>query len=184
MSDPLDVEIVSLLRKSMNEIGCLQPIIVDKNTGEVLIGRHRHEANPSWERKEIEVKDALHKKLLILHGNVQRKVPEEETRMHLIDIAKILETRGIPKNKICTEIIKLPTPYSPQWIERLLPSEYKMMEKARQPQKFDKVVCQKPEETKPTFKTALDSTTPEDNPYPYPNCLCKNCTNKSQCYGI
>jgi len=74
----------------------LQTVIIDISDGKILVGKHRKYAISDWTEKKIDTKnDPLLKELVILHGNIQRIVSEEETKMRLLRVAKILEERGV-----------------------------------------------------------------------------------------
>ena len=126
----LDKDAVDALKKSRTLVGPLVPIVKDQN-GNILSGRHRKYADANWPEIQMEVKDQLQKELLILHFNAQRKVSREETEQMLLRIAKILETKGVEKKRICAEVTKL-TPFSREYVRQLLPEEYRMVSKARE----------------------------------------------------
>jgi len=119
----IDKEIVEQLRKSKEIVGYLLPVVRDQK-GVILSGRHRKYADANWPEIQVEVKDPLQRELLILHYNVQRKLPKEETKKHLLRIAKILETMGESTGQICAKICKL-VPYSDRYVQELLPKKYK-----------------------------------------------------------
>lgn len=126
----IDQDTVDKLQKSIQIVGHLGEVIKDQE-GTILSGRHRKLADPDWPEKEVMVTDPLQRELLIVHYNVQRTVSKEETQRRLLNIAKILESTGIPKNEICTRVAEL-VPYTPQYVRELLPDEYKMQTKARE----------------------------------------------------
>ena len=129
MSSKVDSEIVEFLRKSKDQMGYLLPVIQDQQ-GNIISGLHRKHADPSWPESKIEVKDDLHRILLMIHYNVQRAVPAEETSFRINQLAKILESSGVPPDRVCAEICKL-VPYSDRWVRDLLPNKFKMVSKAR-----------------------------------------------------
>jgi hypothetical protein len=180
MSFVYDKEFVEMLKKTL-EIGCLQPCVREKGTNRYLLGEHRKRAYPDWPEIEIEVKDDLHRELIIVDGNHHRQISEQETRIHLIHIAKILEDRGVTKNKICTEMTKLPIPFSEQQIRHLLPPEYKMVTKAR-PNHVESAKV-------PSQNLLQHQERMPDSPliateasYPFPECRCKECPRRTQCW--
>lgn len=126
----IDQDTVEKLRKSKELVGYLGDVVKDQE-GTILSGRHRKLADPDWPEKEMTVTDPLQRELLILHYNVQRTVSKEETQKRLLNIAKIVESTGIPKNEICTEVTKL-VPFSGAYVRELLPDQYKMMSKTRE----------------------------------------------------
>jgi len=119
----IDKEVVEQLRKSKEVVGYLLPVVRDQK-GIILSGRHRKYADANWPETQVEVKDPLHRELLILHYNVQRKMPKEETKRRLLRIAKILEVMGEPTGQICSKICSL-VPYSDRYVRELLPEKYK-----------------------------------------------------------
>lgn len=123
MSDELDENTVELLKRSVEQQGELLPVIKDQD-GNILSGRHRKAANPKWRETTIMVTDELDRLLKIIHFNVQRRPSQEETARRLLQIAEILESRGVVKSEIVQNIIKL-VPYSERYVGMLLPSEYK-----------------------------------------------------------
>lgn len=122
----IDQDTIEKLQKSIQIVGHLGEVIKDQE-GTILSGRHRKLADPDWPEKEVTVTDPLQRELLIVHYNVQRTVSKEETQRRLLNIAKILESTGIPKNEICTKVAEL-VPYTPQYVRQLLPDEYKRVE--------------------------------------------------------
>ena len=126
----LDKDAVEALKKSRALVGPLVPIVKDQN-GNILSGRHRKYADANWPEIQMEVKDQLHRELLILHFNVQRKVSREETGQRLLRIAKILEAKGRERKRICAEVTEL-TGLSREYVRQLLPEEYRMASKARE----------------------------------------------------
>jgi hypothetical protein len=184
----IDKDHVEALKRSMEIVGQLQPVLVEKGTNgkKVLVGKHRAACPNCKDYREIEVKDDLHRELIILHGNVQRGIPEEEAKYRVMRIAQILEARGVPKNRICQEMLPL-VPWSQRHLERLLPKEYKMQ---TVPQKSRHVSTFTPSmevahDLASKIRTALDEIkTVDDKPvYPRKDCLCPNCPGRVECYG-
>jgi hypothetical protein len=183
------------LLKASKKIGYLQPVVVDQD-GKVLIGRHRKYADANWPEVKIDVKDDLHRLLIMLNGNVQRVVSKQETKMLLNKIAIILQARGITKERVCAEISKFEgMPYTERWIRELIDDDYKMQTKKRE---FAEVLPQMEHEVKQesaAIKGALSGlkTTlamPEASDYntrtdmlPFPDCACKNCRHSATCFG-
>lgn len=126
----IDQETVDKLRKSKDIVGYLGDVIKDQE-GTILSGRHRKVADPEWPEKEVKVSDPLDRELKILHYNIQRIVSREETQRRLLKIAKIIESKGVTPQKVCSEVIKV-VPYSESYVRELLPDEYKMETKARE----------------------------------------------------
>jgi len=179
-----DKEQIELLRKSVEQVGHLQDVLVDAETGQVLVGRHRIAADPHWPTRRINVKDDLLREIIIIDGNKRRTVSKEETEFRFLRVAKILETRGTPKEKVCAEMSHL-LGYDGSYIRQILPSEYKMTSKDRT-QESALLVAQIPEEAGPEMqsKTALDSLgkNPDQIFYPFKDCKCPDCHNQNKCY--
>jgi len=121
--DSIDKEIIEILKRSSKQVGHLYPILVDSD-GNIISGFHRAKADKGWPVKKIDVKDELEREMLRVHSNVQRNVSFEELRESIIRLARILESRGVKREKICSVLSKM-LPYSSRWIRMLLPSEYK-----------------------------------------------------------
>jgi hypothetical protein len=200
-----DKEYVELLKTSVSRIGHLQEVLVSSKTGKVLVGRHRKFADSKWPERTIDpsplqealaaifepAEDDLAEDLIMLHGDVKRVVPGEETKARLVRIAKKLENRGVEKDKVCTEMCKLRSdetrlvPYDETYVRRLLPAEYKMTAKARS-QESATLVSQIPAKVDGgEVRTALEEIAQSglsEPSLPFPNCQCKDCENKSLCY--
>ena len=133
----LDQEVVDLLRRSKEQLGDINPVILDTD-GEVLSGRHRVAAK--WMNKHIVdteklaerkgVPRAVAKEIVRSALNVQRKPSEEETKQSLTKAAKALADSGIQPGEIVDELAEH-FPYSADYIRRLLPFEFKDPEKAK-----------------------------------------------------
>jgi DNA-directed RNA polymerase subunit F len=121
-----DQEVIEQLRRSKDQIGPLLPVFKDQ-FGNIISGRHRKEADPSWPEQVLEVKDELDRELKIIHFNVQRKISKEETKERLLKIAKLLEESGTQKEQIAAKVANL-VPYSERYVRELLPDEYKQIE--------------------------------------------------------
>ena len=130
----LDRELVEMLSRSRMVLGEFYPIVIDFDD-EVLAGSHREKAG--WiKRIRVDTRDVARKlgvpvevakDIIRLHTNIQRKPSKEETAEILLRMAKALEKKGIPKEKIAAELCKY-VPYSDRHIRRLLPDEYKQIE--------------------------------------------------------
>ena len=207
----MDSAHIEALKRSADQVGFLSRVLVEKGPrpGTLLSGRHRKGANPSWPTEEVEVKDDLHRELIMIHANIQRRVSDEATAARIKRIAQILESQGVPKPDICTKISEL-VPFSARWIRELLPAEYKHVEKQRQraevvPQKSTepelgptsdqppKELAEKLLDLTPAQKALLKPFEPtatlphrEDSSmtfkYPFPECICGNCPRHAACY--
>jgi hypothetical protein len=202
MSAHLDQEHIERLRKS-SEFGFLQPVLVDaKDPAKVYVGRHRMLANKNWSVLPINVEEIAQKmnlpkelaaEIIIFQGNCQRTIKREETRDRLLRIAKILESQGIPKQRICASIAKLPGMPSDRWIREVMEEldEYKM---DTGPEKSEVLPISTGSKTIDEMKTAttkkvqetrtsLDSIDEQDPlaRLPFEDCKCKQCSHLSNC---
>lgn len=178
MSFVYDKDFVESLKKTL-DIGCLQPCVRERGTTRILLGEHRKRSFPDWPEREMDVKDDLHRELIIIAGNYHRQISEEETKNRVLHIARILEDHGVAKANVCVEMAKLPIPLSEQTIRHLLPSEYKMASKARvKPEEFAKPLSQ-PMFEQLAVTPSLESAEPS---YPFPDCHCKDCPRLKQCW--
>ena len=117
------------LGKSEKVIGQLYPRLVNQE-GKSLDGDHRFAANPKWEKKVIETENRSEEILVRMHAHHRRRVPQEETKAMIKDLAKELEKAGIKKEDVATELVKI-TPYVQRYVLQLLPIEYKKPEKVK-----------------------------------------------------
>jgi hypothetical protein len=190
MSFVCDKEIIEMLKKSKEVVGYLQNVIVEEGTNKVLVGRHRKMADPQWPETTRKVKNDLERELIILHGNVQRGVSEEEAKIRLQRIAEILRSRGIPQNEICSYLVEHGlTPWSERHVERRLPKEYKkstvpkpksrpVSTSVMEPE--TKEIGSSPSQTPRGMLSALLKST--EASYPFPECRCKECPRRTECY--
>ena len=189
MSFVLDQKHVEALRLS-SQVGFLQPVVVDEETGQVYIGRHRVLAVPSWPEVRIKVKDDLHRELIILNGNIQRTIKQAETKNRLNRIAQILVKSGVPPHEVCAEMCRLDPPilYDERYIRMCLDDCFKNPAKVRQQRK------RRAEEFAETFPqtppapstlepaTQKEATGEQLISYPFSDCRCQTCPNRSKCY--
>ena len=118
-------DVIEALRRSKGQVGYIEPVIVDKKTKEVVIGYHRKRADPNWIEREMEFQNEKQKLLFKIHSDtVRRTVTAKERQSQLIRLASILESEGIPREQICTEIVKL-APFDETYVRKLLPAKYK-----------------------------------------------------------
>ncbi len=195
--EPPDREHVDSLRKSARTIGFLTDVVVNKqNRNDVLSGRHRKSADPDWPEREQEVKSDLHRELIILHGNVQRSIPDKVTKNRLLRIARILATTGgavsgidgdrmiepVARERVCERMTDPEdplVPFSPQWVRRCLPDEYKRKEHA----------VRSKDVLRNKFLKSRGPAIPRDIldlnrvVYPAEDCLCSKCAGHQVCYG-
>ena len=112
------------LKKSLAIVGPIYPVIVDKQTMEIVDGRHRKRVNPQWPELEKEFPDRKSKILFRIHANYRRSISRAETQTNLLMLAAILEKEGVPKEQIASKLAEI-TPYSLGYVERLMPKKYK-----------------------------------------------------------
>jgi hypothetical protein len=141
--NPIDPQVVEALRASQEQAGELEPVLVClQHPDHIISGHHRAAAVGGLENvKKIEKIDveAYTKKvgvpheagheLLILQSNVQRPHSMEESKDRVLRIARILESTGVPKEKILSKLAGLI--YSASYLSKLLPDEYKQIDHAR-----------------------------------------------------
>lgn len=120
----------SILERSKRIVGYIYPIIVDKDTFEIVDGKHRLEVDPRWPRREVEFKGAKERRLVRMHANlIRRKVSRKERQTQLIELASYLEDEGVPKEQIAQKVVELVPDFSPKYIINLLPAKYKTPKK-------------------------------------------------------
>jgi len=157
-----DQEHVESLRKSVMAVGYIRPILVnEKDTDDVLGGKHRIVADKNWPKHLRKVESELDRDLIILHDNVQRTIPEEQTKHRLLRIARTLSTTGGMVNGKMVEPVKPEdvckrltdpdhplVPFGQQHVAKLLPDEYKHMEHSVRTKKesFERIGVQIPRE--------------------------------------
>ena len=54
-------EVVEALKRSKERVNYVYPVIIDSATGEIVDGRHRKRADPTWPEKKVEFKDEIEK---------------------------------------------------------------------------------------------------------------------------
>jgi very-short-patch-repair endonuclease len=130
-----DRETIENLKRSLQQIGQIYAVIRDYD-GEILSGRHRikaganiiHEVDSRKIAEKLGIPEKIAKLMIKLHSNVQRRMKREETQRMLLEMAKELEKKGVPKEKIASEIYSKYVPYSKRYVLELLPDEYKQVE--------------------------------------------------------
>lgn len=111
------------LRKSIQQVGRLYPRLVNQD-GKVLDGNHRAEADKDWEVKVIPTENRFKELLVRAHAHHRRRVPQEETRALVEEMAEALEKDGIPRTEIATKLVEA-LPYSERYTQSLIPDIYK-----------------------------------------------------------
>jgi len=115
------------LEKSIKLVGELYPILENQD-GKILDGNTRAASNPKHHRKTIQTKSRSEEILIRVHAHHRRRIPQEETKAMLVELAEEFEKSGIPKETITTELCKV-VPFSERYVRQLMPQEYKQPEK-------------------------------------------------------
>ena len=192
MSFMRDEEHVETLKASIATVGVLQHALREKGTERILVGRHRVWADPKCPITDVEVKSDLHRELIIVHGQVQRGLSEEEAKMRILRIAKILVRQGISRDKVASHLVeKKLLPWTERRIHQLLPKEYKMKTGPKQPRKNRNVSISKQElevtgaveVVAPAVASSIPVATsmPNEPAFPFPDCRCKECDHRAEC---
>ena len=209
-----DVELVDRISRSREQLiklgltpeeACLQDAIIDTSSenGLVLVGRHRKNSYKDWPEKKIDTKsNPLLRELIIIHGNVQRVISQEETKARLRRVAWLLENNGMKKEDVCHAMADI-VPYSERHIERCLPPEYKRKYTKSEP-KSEEALEMSEEKTDVDALPAVNaesitgnreqsaakatdafskafSEDPEMPKYPFPECKCPGCPKEAVC---
>lgn len=124
MAETSQEEVIEGLRKSKQRLRPLYPTLIEKGTMNILDGKGRKQADPTWPEQEVEIKDPKDRVLIPLHANYRRQVPRKETQTYLLTLADMFEQEGIPIQGIASKIAEL-TPFTEQYVRRLLPAKYK-----------------------------------------------------------
>ena len=156
-------------KKSKSITGPIYPVIIDKNTGEIIDGKHRKTDDPTWPEKIVDPKDLKEKTLLRMHANYRRKVTRKETKVQLLMLASILEEEGVPREHMVTELTKI-TPYTKQYVRKLLPAKYKVMEKSRKEPAIKYLTTDEKLVSHPSEETRKPTPRKEEKVYVCPVC--------------
>lgn len=125
-------EITEVLKRSKDIVGYQQPVIIDKNTLEIVDGRHRKQADPGWPEVYREFKNQKERLLYRIHANIiRRTVTRKERASQICELASYLEEEGVPAEQISQRIIELVPSLSPKYLINLLPARYKSHDKRR-----------------------------------------------------
>jgi hypothetical protein len=116
------------LQKSIQKIGQLYPILVNEK-GEVLDGNNRLKDNPNPDKKVVVTKNRYEDLMVRASAHYRRRVSQEERKSVILEMAKEAEKLGIPKNKIASKIVD-DLPHAESYVLRLIPDEYKDIQKA------------------------------------------------------
>lgn len=120
-------EVIAGLKKAKFKI---YPVVVEKGTMQILDGISRKQADPTWFEREVEIKDPKDRILIPMHANYRRHIPRKETEAQILRLAEMLLSEGTSLHDLILKLTEI-TPFSEQWIRKLLPSKYKQEEKAR-----------------------------------------------------
>lgn len=102
----------------------LYEVLVTKN-GEIVDGMHRHAINPDWPVRVLEwVRNREDFLVARISANVRREVPKAERKDQLLELANIQISKGIPQEKVSSELAKK-LPFSERYIRELLPRQFK-----------------------------------------------------------
>jgi hypothetical protein len=173
-SSEYDEFVIESLKKSKEIVGELLPIVIDKETGEIISGRHRKKAG--WQRKiEItkEQKEMMANKLNVpveampviweIHVSIQRTVTIEERKQQVKRLIEILLKNGVKKEEIINKLLQI-LPWTKQYIYKLIPDEFKtktLIEEEKKEIKEEKAPAleKKKEEKKPEEKKEVKPLT-------------------------
>jgi len=120
---------VESLRKSVQQVGKLYPRLVNQD-GKVLDGNHRADVDKDWEVKVIPTENRFKELLVRAHAHHRRRVPQEETRALVEEMAEALEKEGVPRTEIAAKLVEV-LPYSEDYTRSLIPDIYKNPLKAQ-----------------------------------------------------
>jgi hypothetical protein len=136
---------IANIKMSFKKVGRLRKgLHCQQHPWKILSGRHSAQADKNRVRNQTEPYDvdALARRLDISHdaaemvvtnhANIQRKVPEEETKAELLRLARQRERDGVPKDRISADLGRLLI-HTRSYICELLPSEYKQRNHANSP---------------------------------------------------
>jgi hypothetical protein len=165
-SSEYDEFIVESLKRSKEIVGELLPIVIDKETGEIISGRHRKKAG--WQRKiEItkEQKEKMANKLNVpveampviweIHVNIQRTVTIEERKQQVKRLIEILLKNGVKKEEIINKLLQI-LPWTKQYTYKLIPDEFKTKTLVEEEKKEIKEVKEEKKEVKEEKAPALE----------------------------
>jgi hypothetical protein len=129
----LDESVVGLLRGNLKSVGQLTEILrCRQHPNKLLAGRHREAAGATQTRyydvgalaRRIHESHDVAELLVTVTSDIQRRVPEEETREKIISLAEMLVSQGTPRRKAAAQATRL-LGFTKQYVYRLLPDEYK-----------------------------------------------------------
>lgn len=124
------------IKNSARIVGQLYPILVDSE-GRIIDGFHRSKADPSWKKIKLdEIKTEKERILVRIIANTHRReVSFDERQKDMVALAKELAKEGVKREDMVNTIANL-TGFTPQYVRMLLPSKYKMSERAHEKMTF------------------------------------------------
>jgi len=130
-----ELNITEWLRRSKNTLGQIYPILIKKGSFfEIIDGKHRSQADPTWRTVEIEppedwpLSEEAYYLAVRIAANHRRRVSRKERQTDFLMLASQLEEE-VSREKIVSTISKI-TGFSERWVQKLLPPKYKAAEKA------------------------------------------------------
>jgi len=123
---PEQKQMILDLKTSSQFVGQLYPALLDAN-GEIIDGKHRLEADPTWPTIEVKTIDSEEKRLVaMLIANICRRVvsPEEKTEI-LARLCRIYQRQGLRSDQLAKELAKK-TGMTYRWVMKYLPNNLKM----------------------------------------------------------
>jgi hypothetical protein len=115
------------LKRSIEKVGQLYSVIVNQD-GKILDGNHRSAEIVNPEKKVVQTKNRYEELMVRGNAHYRRRVPQEETRQLIIEMANELVKAEIPKSMVAKQLFE-DLPYSEGYILSLLPDDFK--EKAK-----------------------------------------------------
>lgn len=161
-------EVVNNLKRSREQVGELEPVYVTPD-GEVVDGVHRLKANPGWKSVVLGVTSREQILLERIHRNLRREVSKNERKRQLIELALILEKRGVHRGREMIEEILKRVPFKDSYVYSLLPKRFKEPKRAKPKVTFRKLYEEKEAEEKP------EAPTPPAKPKEEKRYLCPVC---------
>lgn len=119
-------QMISDLRSSSEFVGQLYPALVDAN-GNIIDGKHRLEADPTWPTIEVKTVDSEEKRLVaMLIANVCRRVVSSEEKTEILkSLCRIYQSQGLRPDQLAKELSKK-TGMTYRWVMKYLPDNLKM----------------------------------------------------------
>ncbi len=122
-------ELLQRIKRLREKVGEIYPVI--ETPDKVLDGHHRLEACPDWKlRKLVTPQNPYEEALIWFAAHERRKVEKKEFQAKLLAMAEFLLKQGVEKGQIAKQIAE-DTGYAQNYINSMLPSKYKNIEKAK-----------------------------------------------------